>query len=836
MTPLTISLARRELRGGLRRFGVFLACLALGVGVIAGVGTLSEAIERALAQDARALLGGDAQLRTTFAEIPPDVLAYVQERGQVSRSARMRAMAGSPGGSRTLVELKAVDETYPFYGDMVLTPDIDLEQALAVRDGLPGAVADQELLTQLGLSVGQRIVVGDMELELRAAIDKEPDRVVSAFALGPRLMISMQALEQSGLVLPGSMVRSDYNIRLPSKANAQRFVKDLSAAFPDAPWSVSDYTRAAPGVRRVVERMGLFLTLVGLTALLVGGLGVAGAVDGYLSGKLRSIAILKCLGAHGALVTRVYLAQILAIALVGTLLGLALGLTLSWVAAGTLAGWLPVEVRVGFFMRPLATAAGFGMLTALVFSLPPLLRARAVRPAGLFRSYRGPGRQPLTGRARLYVVLAGLALAGFAIAVTPQRSTAAWFALAAALAFGLQLLLGRGLARLAGALKPRDPLLAMALRSLRRSGNAPTAMASLGLGLTVLVAIMLVQGNLRRQVDMEMPASAPSFFFVDIQPHQVEQFESAVGQVAGVERVERMPMLRARITAIDGVPVSKAKVDPSVAWAARGDRGVTYAAELPEHNRLVAGEWWPEDYAGEPLVSLAADIAEGFGVGVGGTLTLNVQGRGFEVRIANLREVEWTSLAMNFSLVMSPGFLESAPQTHLATVYAAPGSEDEVFKAVTSILPNVTAVRVKDALATVSRMLSTMGRAVLAVASVTLAAGLLVLAEALRAGLRRRYYEAVVLKTLGATRRDVLVLMLWEHLALGLGASLSAALLGSLAAWLSVTRLMEAVRWTFLPGMVAGTAAAGTLAVVLFGLAGMRRMLGQRPWQVLRNE
>ncbi len=836
MTALIFSLARRELRGGLRRFGVFLACLALGVGVIAGVGTLSEAIRRSLAQDARALLGGDAQLRTTFAEIPPDVRAYVQERGQISRMARMRAMAGPPDGGRTLVELKAVDEAYPFYGEIALSPDMGLELALAERDGLPGAAADQELLTQLGLSLGQRIAVGDMELELRAVIDREPDRVVSAFALGPRLMISMQALELSGLLLPGSMVRSDYNLKLPAGIDAQRFVKDLREAFPEASWSVSDYTRAAPGVRRVVERMGLFLTLVGLTALLVGGLGVAGAVDGYLSGKLRSIAILKCLGAQGALVTRVYLTQIMALAFVGTLLGLTLGLALSWIAAGMLTGWLPVEVRVGIFPGPLATAAGFGILTALVFSLPPLLRARAVRPAGLFRSYRGPGRQPLTGRARLYILLAALALAAFAVAATPQRTTAAWFALAAGLAFGLQLLLGRGLARLAGTLKPRNPLLAMSLRSLSRSGHAPTAMASLGLGLTVLVAIMLVQGNLRRQVDTEMPASAPSFFFVDIQPDQVGQFESAVGRVAGVERVERRPMLRARITAIGGVSVSKAKVDPSAAWAVRGDRGVTYAAELPEHNRLVAGQWWSADYSGEPLVSLAADIAEGFGVGVGDRLTLNIQGRSFEVRIASLREVEWTSLAMNFSLVLSPGFLESAPQTHLATVYAAPGSEDAVFKAVTSTLPNVTAVRVKDALSTVSRMLSTMGRAVLAVAGVTLAAGLLVLAEALRAGLRRRYYEAVVLKTLGATRRDVLLLMLWEHLALGLGAGLSAALLGSLAAWLSVTRLMEAVRWTFMPGMVAGTAAAGALAVVLFGLAGMRRMLGQRPWQVLRNE
>ncbi len=843
MTPLFLSLARRELRGGIRRFGVFLACLALGVGVIAGVGTLSEAIERAIAQDARALLGGDAQLRTTFANIPPDALAYVEERAQVSRSARLRSMAGNPSnqGGRTLVELKAVDEAYPLYGRMELSPDMPLNAALAVRDGLHGAVADQELLTQLGLSLGERISVGDMELELRATIEREPDRVVSAFALGPRLMISTQALEESGLLLPGSMVRRDYNLKLPPGANAQRFVEDMRKAFPDAPWSVSDYTRAAPGVRRVVERLGLFLTLVGLTALLVGGLGVAEAVDSYLSGKLRSMAILKCLGADGALVTKVYLAQILAIALAGTALGLALGLLLAWIAAGTLTGWLPVPVRVGLFPGPLLTAMGFGMLTALTFSLPPLLRARAVRPAGLFRSYRGPGQQPLSGRARLYVLLAGLALAAFAVAVTPNRSTAAWFALAAATAFGVQMLLGRGLARLAGALKPRDPLLAMALRGLKRSGHAPTAMASLGLGLTVLVAIMLVQGNLRRQVDTEMPASAPSFFFMDIQPGQVEEFESAVRAVPGVARIERMPMLRARITAIDGVPVSKATVSPSAAWAVRGDRGVTYAARLPAHNRVVAGEWWPEGYAGPPLVSLAADIAEGFGVSVGDRLTLNIQGRTFEVAIANLREVEWTTLAMNFSLVFSPGALGAAPQTHLATVYVQPGagaaaSEDAVLKAVTSRLPNVTAVRVKDALATVSRMLSAMERAVLAVAGVTLAAGLLVLAEALRAGLRRRYYEAVVLKTVGATRRDVLALMLWEHLALGLGAGLSAALLGSLAAWLAVTRLMDAVRWTFMPGLVLATAAAGTLAVILFGLAGMRRMLGQRPWQVLRNE
>lgn len=836
--PLFLSLARRELRGGIARFGVFLACLALGVGVIAGVGSLSEAIERAMAQDARALMGGDAQLRTTFADIPPDVLAYVEERGEISRAARLRAMAGpaSAGGERALVELKAVDAAYPLYGRMELSPDLGLGEALAVRDGLPGAVADQELLSQLDLALGERISVGDVELELRATVEREPDRVVSAFALGPRLMVSMEALEESGLLLPGSMVRRDFNIKLPPGADAERFVRDMRAAFPDAAWRVTDYTHAAPGVRRAVDRLGLFLTLVGLTALLVGGLGVAGGVDGYLSAKLRSIAILKCVGAGGGLVTRVYLVQIMALALAGTALGLGLGLLLAWGAAGTLAGWLPVTVRVGLFARPLLTALGFGMLTALVFSLPPLLRALAVRPAGLFRSYRGPGRQPLTGRARLAVLLAALALAGFAVLVTPNRTTAAWFALAAAVAFGAQMLLGRGLARMAGAARPRDPLLAMALRGLRRSGSAPTAMASLGLGLTVLVAIMLVQGNLRRQVDTEMPESAPSFFIIDIQPDQVAEFEAAVDSVRGVTRVERMPMLRARIIEIDGRPVSKVKVDPSVAWAVRGDRGVTYSASLPEHNRLVAGEWWPADHAGEPLVSLAADIAEGFGVGLGDTLTLNIQGRTFEVTIASLREVDWASLAMNFSLVLSPGLLEAAPQTHLATVHARPGAEDEVFRAVTSRLPNVTAVRVKDALATVSRMLGAMGRAVLAVAGVTLAAGLLVLAESLRAGLRRRYYEAVVLKTVGATRRDVLALMLWEHLALGLGAGLSAALLGSVAAWLAVTRLMDAVTWTFMPGLVLATAAAGALAVILLGLAGMRRMLGQRPWQVLRNE
>ena len=833
---LPLRLARRELRGGLKRFGVFLACLVLGTAVVAGVGSLAQGVRLGLGKDAKALHGGDVKVSVTFLRLPGEALEFLGGFGGLSTVATMRAMAGA-GGEQSLVDLKAVDAAYPLYGAVELEPAGDVHAALAKDEqGRFGAVADPALLTRLGLEPGDELTVGKAVFRLHAALKREPDST-GTFGLGPRLMVSQQGLEATGLVTSGTFIRHSTRLRLGPDGDVNSITAGLRERFPDTPWQVSDYRQAAPGLRTLLDRMEVYLTLVGLATLLLGGLGVAGAVDGYLAGKRRSVSTLKCLGADGGLVLRVYLAQIVFLASLGVGAGVLLG-ALAPAGAAVLAGdRLPFDLASGPFAGPLLSAAGYGLLTAVAFSLPPLLVSREVPPGELFRGVSGRGKG-LRGKGRLYVAGAMLALAVYAVLAAPDATLAAWFVLGALAAFGCFTLLAAGLTRLAARLAASaGPRAGLALRGVSRSPAAAAGvLLSLGLGLTTLTVVGLIQGNLRTQVSSQMPSQAPSYFFIDIQPGQVSDFERLMEETPGVTRVERRPMLRGRINAINGVPADEVAVDPEVAWALRRDRGVTYSAQPPENNDITAGEWWPEGYDGPPLVSFVDNLAKGFGIGVGDTITLNILGRYFTATIANLRKVDWFSLAMNFSFIFPPGLLEGAPQTHIATVYAAPEAEEQVFKAVTGNLPGVSAIRVKEALERVAGLIGSIGTAVGAVAAVTLAAGLLVLAEALRAGLIRRRYEAVVLKTLGATRARILTVYLLEHAFLGLAAGVTAAGLGALLAWPVVTRLMGLPSFSPLPLTVLGVVGLGLTATVLLGLAGLRRTLAEKPMGTLRNE
>ena len=418
-----------------------------------------------------------------------------------------------------------------------------------------------------------------------------------------------------------------------------------------------------------------------------------------------------------------------------------------------------------------------------------------------------------------------------------DRWVALWFVCGAVGAFiafpALAWLVMKAAAR-AG--KPRLAGLRLALANLHRPG-APTAivMLSLGLGLTVLVATSLVEGNLRDQLARRIPADAPAFFFVDIQSSQMPAFEQAIAAIPGAGAVDKVPSLRGRIARIAGEPVARHAVAANGRWAVEGDRGVTYAATPPEGSRIVAGEWWPPDYRGPQLISFDADLAQAFGVGLGDTITLNVLGRDIDARIASLRRIEWTTLAINFVFVFSPGILDKAPHTFLATVKATPAAEDAVFKVVTDRFPNVTVIRIRDAIATVSDVLGNIGLATRVIGLLSIVAGLLVLAGAMLATQRRRVHEAVVMKVLGATRARIAGIFAWEFAFLGLATAVAALGVGTLGAWLVVRRLMG-LDWTFMPG-VAVAVAVGAMALTLaFGLAGTLAALRQRPLALLRNE
>jgi putative ABC transport system permease protein len=836
--PLALRLAARELRAGLAGFRIFLACLALGVAAIAGVGSVSASIVAGLRGDARALLGGDVELRLLYREATPEQRAWMAANGTVSEMSDMRSMARRPDGEkRALIELKAVDDAYPLYGELRLDPLQAAASALAERDGVWGAAVDPLVLERLGLKLGDRLRIGDADLEIRATVVREPDLGGIGFVLGPRVMVARGGLDATGLLQPGALVGNNYRIRLPERADAALFVERVKAAFPDAGWRIRAFGEAAPSLQRLLERIALFLTLVGLTALLVGGVGVGNAVRGYLQSRTATIATLKCLGAPGGLVFRAYLAQIVALAIVAILFGLVVGAIAPTIVARLIADKLPVEARLGLYPAPLALAAGFGLLVTLAFSLWPLGRARAVSAASLFRdlvapAFGRPGAGAVLGTAAATIILALLV-----VGTAENRKIALWFVGGSAAAFAVFQL--AGLAVMAAARRvgrPRFAALRLALANLHRPGApTPSVVLSLGLGLTVLVAVALVEGNMLREIEERMPGEAPSYFFIDLQPDQVAAFDALVHATPGFADEERVPFLRGRISRIGSQPVETAQVAPEAQWAIRSDRGVTYAATPPAGTRIAAGAWWPADYQGPPLVSFDADLARGMGLTVGDTITVNVLGRDITATIANLRTIDWTSLSINFTLVFAPGVLEGAPQTWLATVRVAPESEERLQREVTDRFANITAIRVKDALERVERTFESVATAVRAIASVTLVAGILVLAGAVAAGHRRRVYDAVVLKVLGATRGDVTRAFLLEYALLGGVTAAIAALLGSVAAWAVLTQVMRA-DWAFLPKVVAFTGLLSLAVTLVLGFAGTWRALGAKAAPLLRNE
>ncbi len=839
--------ARRELRAGVYGFRIFLACIALGVAAITAVGWVSEAMLAGLRQDGQQILGGDLEVHLHHLAIEPEQHAWLAARGDLSEITEMRTMthaAVPPGdgaaalsGDRRLVELRAVDEAYPLYGSVGLDPALAIQDALAERDGVWGAVAEAALLDRLGLAPGGYLEIGDLTYQVRAILVDEPDKISHGFAFGPGVLVARASLAQTNLVQPGSLVSYHYRLRTLPGSDIQALRRDLAAAFPDAGWRVRDTRAAAPGVRRFVDRLTLYLSLVGLTTLLVGGLGVMNAVKSYLDGKLATIATLKCLGATARQVFQVYLIQIAAIALIGIGIGLMLGAgaaaTVIW-ALGDRFGW---QAAAGFYPQPLVLAGLFGLLVAATFAWLPLARAGRVSPASLFRALLAPESARAGPRAWLAVVIGVSLLAAIAIWTASDRWIAFLFVCGVAGSFAVFRAAGALVVAVARRLpRPKRAGLRLALANLHRPGApTPSVVLSLGLGLTVLVAIALVEGNLNRQMRESLPADAPALYFLDIQPAQAEDFERTVRAISGLEELRRVPILRGRITAVNGTPPDRLEIPSHVAWIFRGDRGLTWTRQPLPNAELVAGEWWPEDYDGPPLVSLDADVGAALEIGPGDRLTINVLGRDAEVEIANLRVIDWETLGINFVLVFSPGFLEAAPQTQIATVKADPAAEAAIEQAVTRRFANITAIRVRDALETVAQLIGHMATALRLTAIVGLAAGVMVLAGAVAAGHERRVYDAVVLKVLGATRRMLARTFILEYGLLGLVTAVIAGAIGSLAAYYVMTDLME-LSFTFLPGTAAATASLGVLVALLLGFWGTWRALAQKAAPHLRND
>jgi putative ABC transport system permease protein len=841
---LVLRLAFRNLRQGLRGFGIFLACIALGVTTIVGIESLSHALTDGLASEGRSILGADVTLSRMHRPATEPERSSLSQAGSLSELIGLRGMATNDQGA-ALVDIKAVDQFYPQIGSVVLDPPMALKEALSSSPDHYGAVADLALFSRLGLKPGDTIRMGGATITLSAILVSEPDRLGSGLTFGPRLLLSPESLAATGLVQPGSLVRYTYRLIAKDGQNDDPAIRNihetLAQTLSDSGFEIRDRLNASPQLAKNIERFTQFLTLVGLTALLVGGTGVANAVSAYIERRRTSMAILKALGATGGMAFAIAFFEIIGLALLGIGLGLFMGAALPFIVSYLAAPLLPFPLEPHLYVSKLIGGALYGLLTAVSFSLFPLGRVQDIPVSALFRDrisedHAWPRRRYLIGTV-LSAALLSLTVILFSfdrrIAIASVIGTVIVFAIlrlvAAVLMFGAQH-------------APRLPKteLRLAIGNIHRPGVlTPSLVLSVGLGSTLLVAISLIDGNISRQLTKSLPERAPSFFFVDIPGRDLERFDQFLEQSAGAVTLVHVPMLRGRITEIKGIRAEQANTSEDAKWVLDGDRGITFSDTIPEGSTLVAGEWWNAAYRGPPLVSMEADIAKGLGLEIGDAITVNVLGRSITATISNLRRVDWQSLGINFVMVFSPHSFAGAPTSYLATLTYQGGSDAKTEAALLNLsaktFPAVTAIRVKEALDAINGIVGKLVIGIRAASGVTILAGILVLAGALGAGQRNRIKDAVILKTLGATRRRLLLAYCIEYGLLGIAAGLFGLIAGTGVAFSVIHFAMKTgFEMLFAPALV--TVITSVAATIGIGLAGTYRVLDEKPSAYLREQ
>lgn len=841
--PFALRFALRDLLGDPRGFGVFIACIVIGVAAISGVSGLSRSLAQGLAKEGRTILGGDASFSLVSREFSPEQRAFFEARGRLSEISLMRAMARRDDGEAALVEIKAVDPaTYPTFGAVALDPDMPLAEALEERNGLPGVAVDPMLLARLDAKLGDAVMIGVSRFMLRAMLRGEPDKLAGGIGFGPRVMMTRAALSGAELATPGSIVRHVIRVTLHVGADAdvKAFAADAASAFPQAGWESRTRDAVSPQFSRNLDRFAQLLTLVALTALVAGGAGVANAVQGFVERKRAQFAILKALGAEGSRVFRIALAQVLAAASFAILLGLVAGAAIPWGTAQALRDLADLPVSASLDAQGALNGALYGLLVVLIFALVPLGRAHEVPVAALLRDDQ---RGATLARYRAGAAAAAIALAALVMATSFDVKLGAAYVAAAVAAFALlrgaawvAMRLARGLPRL------RNARLRFALANIWRPKSlTPALMISIGLTQTLLIALVLVEGAIHNELARADAGEIPNFYFIDVPKTQTEAFASFLSAEAPGARIEHVPMMRGRIVAVKDADIDKTAVAEDAKWALEGDRGVTFSPTIPANSALAEGEWWPADYAGPPLVSLEQKVAEGLGLTIGDSIRVNVLGREVTAKVANLRRVDWRSYAINFIMVFSPNVFAGAPYTELFTVaYGAPSvaardaKDARLAREAAKRFPSIVSVRVKDALAAIDNIAGQLALAARAAAGLAIVTAVLALASALASGQRARLHDSVVLKTLGATRLWLATAYALEFGLVGLAASLIAVAAGSAAAYAMTTLLMK-IDFAFLPWTTALVSLATLAVTIALGLAGAWRALSRRPGPELRQ-
>jgi len=836
----------RDLRGDLRRFGVLIACLALGTSVIAAVGSVGSGLKGAVDRDAVTLMGGDLELSRPDRDATEAELDYFKSLGQVTHIVDTNAHA-TANDENAFVDLLAVSDSYPLRGQVVspqLKPGEKPAVLLGERDGHFGAIVDPVLFDKLGIALGGSFSVGKTSFEVRGILGSLPDGAVRGFSLGVTVVISTEALATMSDLrppLPGLLTQHHYKLVLSDGLGFEEAAAEVAAKLDDPEWKIRSPRDAAGRLVRYYDLFSSFLLIVGLSSLLVGGVGVSNGVSAYVTERQESIAILRSLGATGLRIVVHFLTQIAVLTAVGVGLGVVAGALASYLLLPIVGQALGVGLPPSIEPVPLLIAAGFGFLSGFAFSYLPLMGARAVSPALLFRSLgatmpRLRWRTLLTSRSLIPLVLAAIGIFVLAVVTTGDLVLVSYYALGVVVSFLLLRLTGLGLQWVLRKMPAFGNVdVRHALRNIYRPGSAaPVVIVSVGLGLAVLLIIALLESNLYNQLLGAVSRDAPTFVATDLFDDEAAVLEDMAKDSPDFVNVSVNPMLRGAIVGINGKPPpSPADLPEESAFLLSGEVPFTWLADLPAHSTVVGGKWWPADYSGPPLVSLRSTMRDELGLKIGDTLQIRLFGQIIDARIANFRDYQWQN-GINFMVTFSPGMIEDFPATLLAGIKAAPGKEKTVERALARAFPDVSFIPIGDTLNKVADVLGQLGTAVTIVGGLAVINGLLVLAGTMAAGRKRREADAVIQKVLGATRIGVLKAFVLEYGLLGAFAAIIASIVGNAAAW-AITQTTLEVDFVPDPALIAGVILGAIAMTVAAGAATTWRALSTRPAQFLRT-
>ncbi len=839
-----LALAARETRGSSGRLVFFAACLSVGVAAVVAVAGLSNAVDRAIQAQARELLAADLAVESRR-PIPGQVLTAIdgiagsRRAGVLELPSVVSNPAASQGtdapGPSLLCELKAVEPGYPFYGSLETDPEGTIEQLLD-RDRL---LVAPEALTRLGTAVGGSLRVGDADFTIAGVITAEPDRLAVSFTLGPRVLLSQEGLERTGLVGMGSRVRHRVLVRLADGSTTDDVAlarSVIGTAIPDPEFvDVESYVEAQPSLRTGLGRVERFLGLVALLSLLIGGIGVAQAVRAWLAGRLDAIAVLRAIGVRPHEVFVLYLGQTVVLALVGSAAGAVAGALAAQAVPGLLSGLIPVQVEVGWQPAAMLRGIGLGVGVALLFGLRPLFDVVRVPPVRVLRR----DVDPLPVRRGIAAAMWAVLLIGIGATAAVQSGSVLRGAQFAAGLIGATaaLVLGAWVVIRAVGRTPRETgsvALRHGLAALGRPGSGTLgAVVALGLGVVTVLGMYLIEDRLSAQLDAELPDEAPSAFLIDIQPDQWPGVR-AVLEEADAEDVDSVEVVAGRLRSVAGVPVADLVQERGRdrRWVLTREQRLSTMESLPEDNVIVDGALW--SYPDRPEVSVEQEYAADLGVGVGDSLVFDIQGVPLELLVTSIRTVDWTRFTINFFLVVEPGVLDEAPRTRIAATRIPEASESTLQDRLAASFPNVTMLRLRQLLDKVVGILLQVGLAVRMLGAFTVLAGIAILAGAISAGAVRRGRAVALYKTLGMTRAQVAAVFAVEYALVGLVAGGIGTVGGIVLSW-AVTRFGFEIAWAWTPAAYLVALISTVALSVVAGLSASVRALAVRPLAILRQ-